>query len=158
MVHEEMPVHPSRLGEPCAVDADCASGSSCSEAFPGIGSALQTHACTLDCARAPCPEGSTCVDLSFVRRDPPGSPRQMACLPSCTTDADCLGSARAGKCRNVGHDVDGGYVPGSICDPLECHRRGECPSGYACTKYFADACTVDDTGDIVPGGWCQKRP
>jgi Cys-rich repeat protein len=114
---------PAATGASCSVDADCAGGRCVADAEPYC-----SQTCVL---LATCPDGFDCqASLCVVMGVPPG-----ATGAACASDADCTG----GRCADPAND---GYCT-APCDPA----GAPCPNGGAC----------DGRGD-GGGALCGRTP
>jgi len=101
------------LGEPCTLDADCASERCLPQHRTARGPAWRGGTCTELCdAGAPCPTGATCAALADG---------QSLCAPSCGTSADC----RAGY----------------VCSPAVRACLPDCRDGWSCGQRRCDETT-----------------
>ena len=133
------------LGGTCAGGIACAEGLSCMTVGDGtqrLGGEWE-RTCSQACDDAtPCPSGASCVRLA-------GNDRPGACLPTCTSYADCDSSVRETRCDSLS------------CTSGFCVARG-CLSGEAeCVSVYACIVAIFSGGNNpYPGqlGWCQKEP
>lgn len=101
------------LGEPCVLDADCASERCLPQHRTARGLAWRGGSCTRRCGRGhPCPDGGACVALADG---------QSLCATSCDEAADC----RAGY----------------VCSPAVGACLPDCRDGWSCGKRRCDAAT-----------------
>lgn len=182
--------NPLEMGKPCAHNAECtqptpfcdATGGHCVECFinshcPGTGLLCRTtdHTCVhcltiKDCGpRRPycAPEGK-CVQC--LGTDNCGSPEAIcnpgpkACVPLCTSDADCAGSidypkcdTKLGGCTECLTDAD---CPGRFCMTPEgicvaCIADTDCPAEQPyCDPPTHTCVTCKTNADCLPGQVC----
>jgi hypothetical protein len=135
-----------QIGDPCRANEDCNAGLTCESAYLAGGEITAQNACSIDCRTASCPAGSVCVDGEGSVPVDGGFERKRLCLPSCTSDNDCVQGTRAGTCVVA----DGGA---SVCHPITCYA-GRCPTGYGCTGAFCPS--PGSEAPMIPG-WCLRR-
>jgi len=101
------------VGEPCVVDADCASGRCLAEHPTRRGRAWRGGSCTERCRHGrDCPDGAACVALADG---------QSLCVRACE---------EAGDCR-----------PGYVCSPAVRACLPDCREGWSCGKLRCDGAT-----------------
>jgi hypothetical protein len=130
---DDFPVGTAQIGEACDSERLCAPGLDCWGAdreplgAPG-------GVCTVFCDSAPCPEGSSCVEVGAAS----GSTR--ACVIGCPH-----GSEDASKCRGrreLGCNKDG------VCLPV-CSSDAQCPSRF-CDRETGLCSDAPSTGSLPP--------
>jgi hypothetical protein len=130
----QQPIAVAGIGQPCMVNAGCASGT-CLQQTPG--GLFQMGYCTQPCgAGGTCPGGSFCSLFAGTMTG--------QCFGGCTYDGG------QGNCRN-GYVCDRGAVPGNfvqaICVP-RCQRNADCEDGL---------CNLLTGERTAPGFCCGSR-
>jgi hypothetical protein len=154
-------VTPNRLGDPCDVDSQCATGLGCvcgsSAKCPG---AFARGLCSRACATGDCPEDAVCADLTAGGAM--GEPwRGPLCLHRCARDAECPAGH---SCRQLpgatgGPAWAGACFPallGDVGDPCRAGngelQNGLCAGG-ACQDLGAlGLCSLDCATRPCPDG------
>jgi PKD repeat protein len=148
-------VRPGAIGNPCADDAQCASGSCLcgAEACAGIATGFCSAACS---AAEPCAEG-VCADLAPAAPPDPAAWQARLCL------ADCAAGCAGGQvCRELRRgDGDGWtlacFAPGLLgdigdsCADAGGQRQDElCTSGLCAAEGLRGACIAGCAADPCP--------
>lgn len=117
--------------EPCATNADCASG----WCVDHMGGKVCTWACVEEC-----PQGWTCLPVTAGGIDPIWlclSPFSLLCRP-CTQSGDCEVQGTTERC--LIYEGDAGTA-GTFCG-AECEVDTDCPAGFSCTDATSTEGTV----------------
>lgn len=146
-----MPCHGAQpsptAAKACGCDADCDLGESCiDEALSGFPGGY----CFRSCDLAPCPDGFVCEQLTSGDRE------TQACLPRCTTSADCRQGYLCAEFANGNTNDAGQPIEDTVCSP-HCSSSADCPTAMVCDPYYG-LCGLQPhpgTGDI--GDACAKN-
>lgn len=157
----DAPEPPSGVGTACSADTDCTGGADLCIEDPDF---VPGGYCTASCVGgAPCPDGSTCLQLSrtqafcFQDCDPAAEMRECrpgygcsspgiglpgsVCLGGCTDDSDCASGLECDPRAGIaGACFDPGAAVGDACGADD-----DCPMGSAC---------LTEAGNGWPGGAC----